>query len=83
MGWELYCNLRLLGYGVLQHGAVGLQVFVSQSTKCIVTEEAWVGGACHNTLRGIVTGEGLSGWETVSRYNDCIVTEVEARQARD
>ena len=25
MARELYCNLRLLGSGVLQHGAVGLQ----------------------------------------------------------
>ena len=30
--------------------------FVSQYTKCIVTGEAWTGGACHNTLRYIVTG---------------------------
>ena len=25
VGWKLYCNLRLLGSSVLQHGAVGLQ----------------------------------------------------------
>ena len=25
LGWKLYYNLRLLGFGVLQHGAVGLQ----------------------------------------------------------
>ena len=32
---------------------------VPQYTKCIVIGEAWAGGACHNTLRCIVTGWGL------------------------
>ena len=30
--------------------------FVSQYSKCIVTGEAWAGGACRNTLCCIVTG---------------------------
>ena len=47
MGWKLYCNLRLLGSGVLQHGAVGLQ------GECVTIHQVycdssrvWLEGSC-------------------------------------
>ena len=67
MGWELYCNLRLLGSGVLQHGVVGLKgeyVTIHQvyfdSSKGLARE-----GLYCNTQQCIVT----IGWLEVLGHN--------------
>ena len=63
VGWKLYCNLRLLGFGVLQHGAVGLQ------GECVTIHQVYCdssrglarGKLCHNTRNCIVTSGLMAG----------------------
>ena len=76
---RLYRDIAVMGVQwlekiVLQHGAMGCMVSVSQYTKCVVTVAGvWLGGSCV-TIEKLYCDKRIDGWESMSQYTYCIVT---------